>query len=215
MPRTDRESGLTVVEMAVSILVISVTAGIVTMSFGTSYGLWRSGSSARHLDRKSNRGLSKVIEVLQYADVSKLEPVLLPGETSSYVSFQRSTGFVDGEQQWGQRIRIEWRSDPDDPVDAVDNNGNGLVDEGMVVRIVDPGGADEQSTVLVHGVSNLFKGEAENGKDDNGNGLIDEKGLCFEREANILTVRVTMLGSREDGAVNRWTGEGTIALLGD
>ena len=75
---------------------------------------------------------------------------------------------------------------------GLDDNGNGLVDERMVVRIEDPGGPDERRKVICHDVSEYLAGEIPNGLDDNGNGLNDERGLSFVVLGDVLTIRLTL-----------------------
>ena len=76
--------------------------------------------------------------------------------------------------------------------DGLDNNGNGLVDEGRVVLTENLGGADERDRILARRVRELLEGELDNGVDDNGNGLVDEKGFSFERMGESLVIRMTM-----------------------
>ena len=210
--RHDRERGLTLVELAITVLILSLTVGIITMSFGTSFRVWKSSSHSREVDRRANRGLDRILEALEYASSETVAPDLGEHESSCYIEFQPTTGSVDGKQQLGPKVRIEWLRDPLDPEDGVDNNGNGLVDEGLVVRREDPGGEDEIRVVLLRSVGNLLEGEEPNGEDDNANGLVDEKGLCFERDGSILKIRLTLLHDSGEGGVIAWTGEGHVAL---
>ncbi|MHC4473557.1 MAG: hypothetical protein ACYTDY_01565 [Planctomycetota bacterium] len=206
-----RERGLTAVELAISVLVLGLTAGVISMSFGTSFRMWRNSGTSRELDRRSNRGLDAVLDALAYASDDTVGPDALTDGGSPFISFRIGTGFTKGARTLGPVVRIEWQPDPEDPEDGVDNNGNGLVDEGMVVRRLKPGEADEHRTVLARGVSRFLEGEIDNAIDDNGNGLVDEKGLSFERQGGIVTVRLTTVGHCDDEVIH-WSGEGSVAL---
>ena len=94
----------------------------------------------------------------------------------------------------------------------MDNNGNGIVDEGLIALITDPGGAAERREVLARFVAARLEGEEENGLDDNGNGLVDERGFSLVREGRLLEVRITTLGAdRADQPVPR-TVRATVAI---
>jgi hypothetical protein len=98
---------------------------------------------------------------------------------------------------------FELEADPGDPADGKDNNGNGLVDEGVVVRYEVDGTGPVRRTVLTRWVAALLDGEIENHQDDNGNGLIDEPGFCLDRNGDVWTLHLTL--QRNDGAGRRVT----------
>ena len=45
-----------------------------------------------------------------------MAPDLGENESSGYIEFQPTIGSVDGKQQLGPKVRIEWLRDPLDPV---------------------------------------------------------------------------------------------------
>jgi len=92
----------------------------------------------------------------------------------------------------GPTSRIAFQNHPSDPDDGIDNNGNGLVDEGQVILMRNVGLANETTTVIVPWVREFTEGEIANGNDDNGNGLIDERGLSFELVGQTLNIRITL-----------------------
>lgn len=107
------------------------------------------------------------------------------------IEYRKSTGVVNGTVVWTAPHRIELQLEQGELDDGLDNNGNGLVDERVVVWTRELDGV-EQRTVLCHGVRELLEGEVENGLDDNGNGLIDEAGLCFEPVGERLLIRLSL-----------------------
>jgi hypothetical protein len=118
---------------------------------------------------------------------------------------------ADGSITWETR-RLQHQYDPDDANDGLDNDGDGLIDEGRVVLIRDSGGADEQTVVLCSDVREYLEGESADGTDQNGNGLIDERGLCFELAAGRLTIRLTLEVLDAEGRHATRTVETTVHL---
>jgi hypothetical protein len=211
-PATKRnERGFTIVELAVTSVVLTLVVAAVGMSFKTSFGFFTAAGEVRTQDLKANRGLEKLLEKLQRIPEDAFLPQMVAGESSPFISFQRIEAFVDGTPQFGPTHRVEWMPDPDDPEDGVDNNQNGLVDEGVVMLRVNPGEVDERREILARGVAHYLKGETANGVDDNGNGLIDECGLSFEKDGRLLTVRVTLLRVSDEEVVP-WFGSGSVSL---
>ena len=96
------------------------------------------------------------------------------------VEFALVEGWNGASADYGPLIRYQFEYMPGELDNGLDDNGNGLVDEGRIVRILDPDGA-AQRTVIVTGVREYLEGEIENNADDNGNGLKDEPGFTVQR----------------------------------
>src|SRR5262249_20398121 len=132
-------------------------------------------TAGAHLDFLAHEALDDVAERLLAADFTSLTPppVAPPGSAST-VDFQCDRGFQNGAVVWGPVERLTFESDPLDPENGIDDDGDGLVDEGRLVWIENPGGPGGRRTVLCSWVSAALEGEIPgNGIDDNGNGLID------------------------------------------
>ena len=104
----------------------------------------------------------------------------------------------DGWIQW-ETARVELRYDVNELDDGIDNDGDGLIDEGSVVLVKDWGGPEEKTVVLCHDVSEYAAGETFDGTDENGNGLIDERGLCFDMRDGNLYFLLTVERLDQDG----------------
>ena len=87
-------------------------------------------------------------------------------------------------------LRLEM--EPGEANNGADDDGDGLVDEGILVLIEDLGLPTEKRRVLARGLAEYAKGEVFNGVDDNGDGLVDEKGFAIERMGAALEVTVTL-----------------------
>ena len=86
----------------------------------------------------------------------------------------------------------ERSSEPTDPEDGTDNDGDGIVDEGIVVLRLSAGEPNEYRVVLARGVARYLEGETPNGVDDNGNGQVDEKGLFMQVRNGAIYVNLTV-----------------------
>ena len=198
MNRQNRE-GYTLVEVVIATTLLTGIVIAIYGLFSTGVSAYGSGASFAEVRRNSDRVLELITNELSEAGRDVVYPMPVPPTSSSRITLQRSTGFAEGEIVWSPTTIIEFRHLPDDPDDGKDNNGNGLIDEGMVVRVDNAGTADEHVTVLTRWVREYLEGEVPNGKDDNGNGLVDEPGLCFDVIGEVWTIRLTLERSNSMG----------------
>jgi prepilin-type N-terminal cleavage/methylation domain-containing protein len=204
----EKTRGSTLLEVLIATVILSVLA------FGMNSlirvgSVARNGSAERQLERLAYQAMERIAGDLATAGRDTIE---FDTYEIASLSYRHCLGAVDGVTQWTDSRVIEWQADPEDPVDGVDNNHNGLIDEGMVVLRVDVDESDESSTVLVRGVQRYLEGEIPNGTDDNGNGLIDEPGLSVVREGNLLRVRLSLARSGPDSRRIIRTLESVVAL---
>jgi hypothetical protein len=190
----DRRAGLTIVEVVIVAIVLSAvlasTVGVMTTTGDTL----ASGTSVAALEARANRVLERIHSELLQAGLSTVV-VAAPGENPA-LDYRRGIDYAE-EIVWGPPRRIEYR--PAEAVDGIDNDDDGLVDEGEIVWIADPGQPNERVVTLATGIRAHLEGEFPNGADDNGNGLVDERGLSFELQGNTLLVRITVEGSDAKG----------------
>jgi hypothetical protein len=107
---------------------------------------------------------------------------------------------------------IGFEYEPGEVDDGVDNDGDGLVDEGQVVLTRNAGSANATRAVLVKNVAELLQGEDLNGADDNGNGMEDEAGFCLQRDGEVVHIRLTLESVDDTGNVLRRTTETSIRM---
>jgi hypothetical protein len=107
---------------------------------------------------------------------------------------------------------LSWNLEAGENSNGVDDNKNGLVDEGQLLLTRNYLQANQQSVVLAHRVAKLLEGETKNNVDDNGNGLIDESGFCAFREGNLLRIRLTLQRSLRPGKIIQATVETGVRL---
>jgi hypothetical protein len=199
--RNTRRSAFTLVELAISLVLAgSVAASAVLLLTSTSQ-TYATASTAAEVDGLAGSALDDVCEILRLTSADKVNPtgVAAPLSASS-LDFQRGVGVLNSAIVWGDPERIAFEYGADEPDDGVDNDGDGFVDEGLIVHRIRPGAADEQRIVLCRDVLEDLEGELPgNLADDNGNGLEDEAGLSFDFENGRLNVRITVGRFDPDG----------------
>jgi len=131
-----------------------------------------------------------------------------PDVSATQIAFVYAGDIWISPKAGGTAVRL---SSPRGEESFLDNNGNGLVDEGRLVLRRNPGAASEQVTVLLTGVAEFLEGEiGGNLIDDNGNGLVDEPGFCLVVGGQI-TAHLTLLRPGPDGRVLARTMETSVA----
>jgi hypothetical protein len=163
--------------------------------------LFRERRASETLSSNANRLLQRLAHELTFAREASLQPVTLQTQGSDWLSFQRSLGVVAGVVQWGPTVVLCWEREPAELDNGGDDDGDGLVDEGELVRIEDEGTAAERRVVLAHGLCELLPGETFDGTDEDGDGLIDERGLCASLAGGVLTLRLGLSGRTPAGIV--------------
>jgi hypothetical protein len=179
---------MTVVELLLAMTLLAAVLGVPAM-------LLRSGSSAYAVENASaetaelaRTGIDRIVTRLETSIATSFGVAPI---RSNSVSYQRSIGFLAGAlaPAPGPTETIQFEYTATDADDGIDNDGDGLIDEGRVVWLENPGAANERRVSLVEGVVETFPGEIPgNGVDDNGNGMVDESGLWFDVQVGRITV---------------------------
>ena len=200
------------VSVASALLVLFASGALLFAS--SSRKAYRTESLSSELDSSARSALATIGVRLRTASSGNLTPVGTQAPfNSNWVSFRRGTGYAVGMPQWGDPELITFEYDPGDPDDGVDNDGDGLIDEGRVVWIENQGAPNELRKVLCNWVAEDLEGEIPgNNLDDNENGLVDEPGLSFDFEARRATVRMTLARRDALGVLIEHTVERTFAL---
>ncbi|MEN8150098.1 MAG: hypothetical protein ABFS86_09755 [Planctomycetota bacterium] len=208
------ERGFTIVEMAISMVVLAGLAIVLGSVMDTGLGAYQSSSPAV-VTQITHRTLDKIADRIAFAGFETL--VLVPEEEGlepdgAEVSFYRCLGSTAGLKDWSEGRRIFWRPEDTDPTDKIDNDGDGSVDEGMVVLVLDEGMPTESTVVLARGVARHLEGELPNGVDDNGNGFVDERGLLLEIQDRAVQISLTLERTGRDGQPVVTTARTLVAL---
>ena len=199
-----RSSGFSLMEMVLVAALLTLALGPVFLVTKTGDRMYRTESVVSHLEFQAAQAMEHVLDDLTIAGNDTFVPALVPGVATSSVQYVLTDGLVNGQVAWTPLRRLELEYESGEVDDGIDNNGNGLIDEGQLILTEDVGGPNEQRRVLTRWVPERFRGELENGLDDNGNGLVDERGFCVERIGNALIVRLALQRRTAEGAlVNR------------
>jgi len=186
-----RRAGFSLVEVLISMTPLGGLLGTMLMLVLSGSSTARVGMARQSVEGSARRTLERIAAELVLAGVDTLDPDPSAPWGSDQLTIQPIDGF-DGDVVWGVPRTFTLALEEGESDDGADNNGNGLVDERVLVFTRDPGGAEELATLWVHGIRELAEGELENGEDDNGNGLADEAGLSFVRVQNRVLVRLTL-----------------------
>jgi hypothetical protein len=205
MPRR-AAAGFSLVELMIVGLILSLILGMIAAIATSSERAYETGSTAAHLERQVAIAMDRVVAELRIANLTSITPDPVPGLGASSVQFVKAEGSVDGEPIWSPLRSLAFEYEQGELDDGLDNNSNGLVDEGRVVLTEDIGGAGEMRIVLTRWVPELFEGELPNGLDDNGNTFIDERGFWLLRTDE--TIQVGMSLEKTDAQGRRMTRTG-------
>lgn len=185
-----RRAAFTLLEIVLATAILTVALGSLALFGGRSADAIGTGTAHSDLDTQLRRTLARMGDELLSSGLGTLTPIAPAGADA--LIFRRSEGVVNGAIRWSAPQRLAFAYELGEIDDGLDNNGNGLIDEGVVLWTRDLGQPGEQTVVLCHGVSKLGLGELDNGLDDDGDGLVDERGLTFERVGRTLRVGLTL-----------------------
>lgn len=211
-------AGFTLIELMIAGAFLIVMLGAFHAAVTRGAGTYRATVAPAVLESRALRVVNHVGELFAVTGTSKMTPAPpTPAGAavmaSKDVTFAENLGYEDGKIVWGPNMRIQLEFEDGELDDGLDNNGNGLVDEGRVVLVQDVGGPDEARRMLIGGVAEVLDGEIPlNGLDDNGNGLVDEGGFAFSLNGTTLTIQLTLEGIDQDGKTISRTVETAVKI---
>jgi hypothetical protein len=213
-------AGFTLIEILIATTVLFLTLGAVAMVSNANNSAYRTGITNAQLESQVGIVIDRIVGELTMAGAETgagngALPSVVSGVGSAELSYSRADGIANGQVTWSPPRRIVLEYELGELDDGLDNNGNGLVDEGRLVLVEDEGGPNERRLVLTRWVSEYLEGEFPNGLDDNGNGMVDERGFCVERTAagdESLLVRITLARREESGRLLRRTAQTSVRV---
>ena len=182
-----RAAGFSLVEIMFVLVILGVvliSIAFVSEANARAYG---TGAVRAHLEDQAVATVERLAVELSIAGRDTLAPDPAAPVGADSINYLQATGMNGNEVVWSELRRLSFEYEIGELDDGLDNNGNGLVDEGCVVLTEDVGGPNERRHVLTHWVS-----EYGNGLDDNANGLSDEHGFVVERVGETLILRLTL-----------------------
>ena len=179
----DSRAGFTLLELALALLlvtIISLSVGETFLKFSHAF------SSLTKLSYVTTRGtvvMDRIISEMVSGRFATLDPPI--PQQSAWIRFERVVDVVDGSPVYGDPVQIDLVPMESSINDGVDNNGNGLIDEGGI-RIwedADPQGSrpgPEDREVVVEAT-------------------LTKDGLKFTRKGAVLVVEFTLQAVTERG----------------
>lgn len=197
-----RRAGFTLVELAVAVALFLLLMSSAIVAARGGMDAFRSSQDLSDLETRARRALDRAVFELLAVGGSELAPNPVGDFGADALEFRQAVGLAGTAPVWGDLCSLSFVPAPGDADDGLDNDGNGLVDDGQLVLVRDVGG-NEQRIVLCSGVRELAEGEVPNGADDNGNGVIDEAGFNVHRVGDVLFVRLTLEAAVPTGSIVR------------
>lgn len=207
IPRSRRparsRAGFSLTELSLSVFLLGSMTLVAGLATDRCFAMFRQQRAEQAVTAAVGRALQRIVKELSFAGFEGLTPKPVAPFDTETLTYHACAGYDTdaAEMDWDVERTLRFEYDLGEVDDGVDNDGDGLVDEGLVVLVENEGEAGETRTVLVHGVREFLQGEEGNGDDDNGNGLIDEQGLSIALSGEVLTIRLSLQGVGSDGAV--------------
>lgn len=167
--RPQRSSGFTLIEISISLTILSlliVNIGMVTRTGGRAA---RSGLFEQLIEDELEQVLDRSRFALMSSSANNLYPTFTAPLSTTEISFSSSLGFENGTYIESDPERLSWESGPD-----------GI---GQMIWFQNPGEDNQRRVAWSNSVPILHRGELDNDSDDNGNGLNDETGMAFHVES--------------------------------
>jgi hypothetical protein len=208
--RRFKRAGFTVLELLFTVVLMPTFLISATLVLSSSRKAFSAAQEAAALQAKVDRAASRVAREMLSTSLGVLVPDPDGDLGANTLTFRNPMGLTGDVIDWGDQITLGFEYDTGEVDDGLDNDGNGLVDEGILVLTRDPGGADEQRVVICRNVSEFAEGEILNGADDNGNLVEDESGFNVHRTGDILTIRLTVETMSSTGELIRRSTETSL-----
>jgi hypothetical protein len=195
-------AGFTLLEAAITAALFLLLMSSAIMAARGGLGAFRATQGTSDAEARVRRALDRAVFELLSAGASELLPDPDGVFGTSNLQFRRAVGLDGTTPLWGPTNSLAFEYAQEEVNDGVDNDGNGLVDDGILVFTRDVGG-DEHRIILCRGVREFLEGEVADGDDDNGNGVSDEAGFNVHRVGQVLFVRLSVEESLENGTIVR------------
>lgn len=194
---------------------MAVASGILVVVLGVAaFGTMRALATHRgtmgkvDLERRAAAALERIVDRLNDCGASAITEDLTTPGGSSRVTFRSPQGWTGAAVSMGPLTAVTMDEDPADPVNGVDDDHDGVIDQRMVRIAV----GTAAPVVLARNVTPLLEGEIANGADDNGNGLKDEPGFCVSRSGEQVTVRISLRRKGPDGVLESASASATVRV---
>ena len=159
----------------IGVAVLGIVLGNIVMLQNASGDAYESSVFGSVLEDNADTTMDRIALAVMSTSIDSLDEVLTAPSFVSEIDYQVVMDVVNGEPVLGVLERIEFLSAAN-----------------QIVWTRSPDTPEEMEVSWSRNVPALFDGELANGVDDNGNGVADEDGLAFNRDANQITIRLTL-----------------------
>lgn len=211
-PRTHCRAGYSLYEVVIVVGLLGLVMAAAGLVSSSTSNLARFSGEKSRTESKAHRTLDRVVTELTTVARALMTPDPLVPAWTSALDFQCANGVAAGLATFGPLTRLVLEYEPGELDDGVDNDGDGLVDEGRLVLVRNQGGPGQQRVVLCTGVAEYAEGETGALGDQNGNGLDDERGFHLRRVGDLMVVSLTLQEMVEEGQVLTLTSSTSFRL---
>lgn len=132
-----RNQGVTLVELMITISILAVILTMVGSFFLSSQYTYQTSMLKSGIETNAHRAVAMMADELRNAGASTIAPVPAKPAGATSITFQVNERFQDGAIVWSNPITYSLAYEPGETADAADENGNGLVNEMVLVRTKD------------------------------------------------------------------------------
>jgi prepilin-type N-terminal cleavage/methylation domain-containing protein len=170
---TRKQGGFSLVEVMIVTSVFVVVLSAIFGVMGAGLDTYRSGDSLVEVQNQARRIIDQIAKEVQAAGLSTISPTPPPSgqEGTHTITFQPCTGYSGGAIQWGNVTTIAFEYDPDEENNDEDDNGDGLIDEGLITRTEIVGESTQSARLGI---------------------WVKENGLSFNLDGPLLTIKIEM-----------------------
>jgi len=126
--------GFTIIEVLITASLLMLMAASVLTCLGVSNTAMVEGSAQADLESSARRVLNRIAQDFRAGVLTTLSPYAPVASSTATVT--PVTGYANGAVTLGTPIRFQLVADPKDPANGKDDDKDGYVDEGSVVRTV-------------------------------------------------------------------------------
>jgi len=180
-----KRSGLTLLEVVIASAILAMLTSLLYVTLKSSTDGYTAGSLQAGLNAQSRNLLEDMSWDLADAGVGTLSPAFASGSTT--LTFQRNVGYSSGAIAFGSSITYAFAYEPGESDNGLDDNGDGRIDEGRLIRT-----ENGDSVVVSRDLS--------------------ENGILFTQTGNTVRVQLTLEKPDDRGGVVRYARETTIQV---
>lgn len=153
-----RRRGFTLIEILIAVTIFAVLASTIYLMMASTTNAYASGSIQAGLNAQARDLFERITLELSDAGISTLNPSIPTGATT--LTFQRNVGYAGGVISYGPAITYAFVTEPGEYPNGKDDNGNGRIDEGRLIRTENNQSVSLSSDLAAGGIAFTRDGNA-------------------------------------------------------